>query len=59
MDGGGQNQSSFRGSQASPGQAYTIFLSGQRFEAILEVSREIFSTFCGLFLLLSFKQRDV
>ena len=28
-------------------------------EAILEVSREIFSTFCGLFLLLSFKQRDV
>ena len=28
-------------------------------EAILEVSREIFSTFCDLFLLLSFKQRDV
>ena len=28
-------------------------------EAILEVSREIFSTFCGLCLLLSFKQRDV
>ena len=28
-------------------------------EAILEVSREIFSTFCDLFLLLSFEQRDV
>ena len=28
-------------------------------EAILEVSREIFSTFCGLSLFLSFKQRDV
>ena len=34
-------------------EAYTIFLSGQRIEAVLEVSRKIFSTFGGLFLLLN------
>ena len=40
-------------------EAYITFLSGSVSEAILEVSREIFSTFSDLFLLLSFKQRDV
>ena len=30
-------------------EAYITFLSGSVSEAILEVSREIFSTFCGLF----------
>ena len=40
-------------------EAYTSFKVDSVSEAILEVSREIFSTFCGLFLLLSFKQRDV
>ena len=34
-------------------EAYTSFKVDSVSEAILEVSREIFSTFCGLFLLLN------